>query len=383
MNTEKIFHKTLAIIFIAMTIIVMVSFFASKKMVVNKVENRTLAEFPEFNIKKLDKFPTDFDLYFTDHFPKKNELMKIISHASLWFFRISTRPDLVVIGSDGWFFMANTQLDGYTGKTQFSNKELDSLLTELNYRRNYCDSIGAKFYFVIIPLKHSVYPEFLPIRFRITGKESLREQTKNFLDKNNFPYIDPTDFVRSKKNDSLDLYFKTDDHWNYLGGFFGTQFILETIKKDFPQVYIPKITDYDIVRKELWGGDLVQMLSLQDEILELKTELVPKSGTKAKDCEHIYPLPKTFPFPWDYENRYEKTGVNNLKVYIVRESFGSYQRDFYKEAFGSTVLTFDEWKHQLNKKILLNEKPDIVIIQVLESLIPSIIQFPSETEPEK
>ena len=77
---------------------------------------------------------------------------------------------------------------------------------------------------------------------------------------------------------------------------------------------------------------------------------------------------------------YENQAVNNLKILIIRESFATYQKDFYKESFGKTVLIFDSWRHGLNKNIIMNEKPDIVVIQILESMLENLLLHPAKEE---
>lgn len=85
-------------------------------------------------------------------------------------------------------------------------------------------------------------------------------------------------------------------------------------------------------------------------------------------------------YSWKCEQVLINSEVNNLKTLIIRESFGTKQRDFYKESFGKTVMIFDQWHHELNPEIIKNEKPDIVVIQVLENMLDNLLKYQAKND---
>jgi hypothetical protein len=91
-------------------------------------------------------------------------------------------------------------------------------------------------------------------------------------------------------------------------------------------------------------------------------------------------VPNGFPYGWDYEIVMENPKVNNLKLLVIRESFGGAMIKFYQEGFGKSVVIFDAWKHKLNEDIIIKEKPDIVIQQVVESFLPNLLENQSRTK---
>jgi len=368
-------YKILAVSFLLIIFSIGIMFIISEKKEKNEVENRQLAVMPEFRIAKLDPFPSQFDEYFTDHFPYRNEIIKEYSKFTGRVFNKSPLPKKVVIGNDGWLYMARRCMEGFQGKTNFTEAQLKSIKEELEYRREYCAQRGIKYYFVILPHKTTIYPEYIPIRFKIGNEYTPRTQLTKYLSENNVPFIDVVQDVLSNKEIGYLLFKKTDNHWNELGAFFGTKRVMKELRKDFPQIPNIRIEDYNITTKKLKGGNIAQMLNMKEEyedinvILERKTVSLATKGNKTG-----YAVPNGFPYGWDYEVVRVNPKVNHLKLLIIRESFGGAMIKFYQEGFGRSVSIFDAWKHKLNEDIIKEEKPDIVIQQVVESFLPNLLK---------
>lgn len=381
MNTNSIFNKILALIFLLIVFSGMLLFLILKKEEVNLEENRQLVKMPEFDVNKLDPFPVEYDKYFSDHFPYRTEIVKAFNKMNFVGLKISPLPDKVTIGLNNFLFYSGREMDTYQGKNLFKKKELQSILEELIYRRDFCVKEGAKFYFVIIPQKQTIYEEYIPLKFRTTKSETNRTKLEEYLNQNNFPFIDPTNYILDKKSEGNLLYLATDNHWNNLGAFYGSQYITDVIRRDFPKLKPLTLEDYTIVKTEREGGNLAQMLNMKDELLDFNFIFQKNDSTKSREGEKVpYTPPPTFPYPWEYERVYLNADANSLKAVIICESFGTVQLDFYKECFGKTVLIFDEWHHELNPDIIRNEKPDIVVIQVLENMLDGLLLYQSKNE---
>jgi len=379
----KITNTILTIGFLSIIFTGLLQFHLAKKEELNMAENRKLAERPVFDINNLDPLPSQFDKYFTDHFPYRTRIVTVFNEINLNKFNISPLPDKVMIGLDGYLFMSGTQLETFQGKNLFSESELKSILEELRYRKNFCDNLGAKFYFVIIPQKHTIYNEKIPPRFKLKNEKTLRTQLESYLDTNNFSYIDPTVFIMSKKTEDFPLYFKTDNHWNNLGAFYGSQYIISNIKQDFPQVQSLDLKDYDTEESSGIGGNLAQMLNMQSNFSEIQLIFNPSFTSNAKMGEKKpYPPTEGFGYPDEFEQVFVNPLANNLKAIFIRESYANSQRQFYKESFGKTLLIWDRWQYALNEKILMSERPDIVVIQILESNLTKLLSNQSKIKAE-
>jgi len=361
----------------------MILFFVLKKEEVNMEENRQLVKMPEFDVNKLDPFPAEYDKYYSDHFPYRTEIVKTFNKINFIGLKISPLPDKVTIGLNNFLFYSGREMDTYQGKNLLKKAELQSILEELNYRRDFCMKEGAKFYFVIIPQKQTLYEEYIPLKYRTTKKETNRTKLEKYLKENNFPYIDPTNFLFEKKEEEEGklLYFITDNHWNALGAFYASQFIIDVIRKDFPQVPPLRKDEYTIKEKERNGGNLAQMLNMADEMTDYDFTFERLVENNAVEGVKVpYDPPETFAYKSEYEQVFLDPDANNLKAVIIRESYGSAQRNFYKESFGKTVLIFDAWHHALNPNIIENEKPDIVVIQVLENMLDNLLKYQSKKD---
>ncbi|HEY9114977.1 MAG TPA: hypothetical protein VIN10_09755 [Bacteroidales bacterium] len=381
MKTSAIFNKILAVTFLLIIFVAMTLFFVLKTEDVNLEENRNLAVLPEFDVNKLDPFPQQYDKYYADHFPFRSEIVKAFNKINFIGLKISPLPEKVIIGLNDFLFMSGEEMETYQGKNLFTKEELQSILEELTYRRDFCASEGAKFYFVIIPQKQTIYEEYIPLKYRTTKKETNRVKLEEYLRQNNFPVYDPTNYFFEKKNDGKLLYLNTDNHWNNLGAFYASQYITDVIRKDFPQIAPLTLDNYTFVKKEREGGNLAQMLNMKDELLDYNFIFERNDSTKAMEGKKVpYTPPPTFPYPWEYERVYVNPEANDLKAVIICESFGTLQLDFYKESFGKTVLIFDEWQHALNPEIIKNEKPDIVVIQVLENMLNRLLMHQAKNE---
>lgn len=374
MKIGVVYNTVLTVIFLLIIFAVMTLFFTLKKNDVNEVENRQLAVLPTLSINRLDPFPSQFDQYFSDHFPFRSQIVKAYNKINISLFKISPLPFKVIIGNNDFLFMADKQIETYQGKNLFSEEELASILEELVYRRDFCSQHGAKFYFAILPQKHTTYEENIPLRYKLLNKTTLRKQLESYLLEHHFSVIDPTNYIIEKKTSDFPLYYKTDNHWNHLGAFYGAQVIVDRIKEDFPQVKSLNISDYSVSKEIRIGGNLAQMLSMQIELPDEKMILEPNfistvtTGTKAP-----YTPVSDFAYTDEFEIVYTNPDVNNLKALFLRESFATGQQQFYKQSFGKTVLIWDAWQYGLNKDIIINEKPDIVVIQVMEGFLRKLL----------
>ena len=379
MKIKKLYHIVLSVLFLTVILTMFLIFIFSPKDSVNNTENRTLSEKPKLDIAKLDPYPRAYEAFFNDHFPFRNFIIKNYNLINIKMMKKSLLPNKVVIGNNNWLFMGDNQLKVYQRIIQFTDAELKSIEEELIYREDFCRNRDINFYFFIIPQKHSIYGEEIPYYYSRINEKTIREQLVDYLDMNNrFKAYDLESLFRAKKTD-YQLFRKTDNHWNDIGAFYATNEIIRIIKKDFPVLEQLKFSDYTIKHKMKLGGNIPQMLDMQEEFKEVAIELIPKFETTATDgTKKNYTPPENFAYPWEYEIVKVNPNAQKLKVLIIRESFASYQVKFYQEIFGECVFVFDEWKHKLNEDIIENEKPDIVILQILESFLPNLLKYQSK-----
>lgn len=345
-------------------------------------ENRTLKSKPIFNVNGLDYFPHAFDEYYTDNFNLRNQLLSLNSKIK---FHISGVPPIVgkaFFGKDGWMYVVDDHMDTYLGKTVVDNYKLKEYYEIINYRKKVLDSIGCKYYVVVVPIKTSVYPEFLPLSKRIDNRQTLTDQFVNLVDTMNG--VNLIDLRKSLKNakGGVRLFYKTDNHWNQYAGYVAYKDIIKTISDDYPGFISDKIVDVKIDSTKIKGKALTYMMGIYDGIYE--NEITCKIISNKKSREGIkanYTPPKSFPYPYVYEQVYVNENDTLPKLLFIRDSFGDMVMPFISEHFSKSVYIFDAWQHELNRDIVMSEKPDIYIQFILEMFIPNI--YNNAKEPKK
>jgi hypothetical protein len=201
-----------------MFIVVIFSFFFLRKEASN-VENRILHPKPSLNMN-LWKIPSKYVKYYNDHFPFRIQLSKINNFLKIKYFQTSPNPNFVQIGEEGWLFYSTREIRKvYQGNFMYTDEELQIIKEKIELKKVFLESRGIEFYLIIPPLKHSIYPEYLPTSLKPAQEFSKRDQVMEFLkEHSSIKIIDPYKMLLELKKERQ-IYYKTDTHWNQVGGF--------------------------------------------------------------------------------------------------------------------------------------------------------------------
>ena len=337
-------------------------------------ENRVFRDSLDFNINNLDYFPPQAEEYFNDNFSVRTPLLDVYRLNKRVVFSISPHPEKTIIGKNGWYFISQKEQRIYEGDEEFSQTQLADFSTMWKTRKQYLDSLNIVSYWVISPMKHYVYGEEL--RFNIEKKSgpSRVDVLESYLE-NEFSdfIIDPRNQFESAK-DTMDLYYKLDNHWNRRAGFIVSQMILKKLKPDFPSLLMPKFEDYYWVDTTYKSGFHRNVMGLESSVEE---DLFPidKNELSLAATKYGFPVTPEFPYENDFEKVYRNKSYTTLpKILIIRDSFGDMVIPFLKEPFSESVFIFDGWNYGLNKEIIETVKPDIVIFLGLETHLEHYIE---------
>jgi alginate O-acetyltransferase complex protein AlgJ len=140
------------------------------------------------------------------------------------------------------------------------------------------------------------------------------------------------------------------------------------LHQDYPELKILEMENYSLDTMEVNKLDLSNMLNLN--IKEETVILNPLFTDTASLIEE--PIPDFIHF--DHERkaswiRYCNPLTNNLKVLIFRDSFTTAMLPYLKESFGEVLFIWDD---KLNKKLIEQEKPDIMIQIIVERTIDQL-----------
>jgi len=342
-----------------------------------RLENRNFKDTLEIDIEFLDIFPKDCEKYIGDNFSFRAPLLKAYGEIKVDLFQVTPNAERLIVGKDGWYFLAEHEKKIYEGKKDFSKQYLEAFVVEWKSRLTYFEQRNIKAYWMIPPFKHNVYPEYLPPQVY----QSKPRRTAIVVDYINeiIPgfVIDPLPELLKFK-DVQKLYKKHDNHWNMRAGYIASKLLLDRIQNDFPNVNIADVPKFEWDTITAVGGILADILGPEyREEMDFEPIFEEKDTYLAED--YGFPIPEHFAYFEEYEVRYtNKTSGNELKVLIIRDSFTGSMMPFLKSLFSESVYIFDSWEYQLNDPIIAEMNPDIVIYITLETLIDHIIENKKE-----
>ncbi|NBG64501.1 DHHW family protein [Acidiluteibacter ferrifornacis] len=329
-------------------------------------ENRELASFPDLNVN-IWRIPKNFDKYYNDHFPFRNELRFIGNYVKFHAFNMSPKPDVVRIGKEGWLFNAAEDVVQLNrGAVLYSNDQLDKIKSSLEAKATLLEQYGIAYYLVIPPMKHRVYPEYLPNSLKQVSNTTKWKQLINYLKENSFiRLIDPYETLVHLKKDHI-VYYQTDTHWNRLGAFYVYQLIINRIREDFPQISPTlSIQDFIVETKVDSSGDLVGLIDMKNTFARTTYYLTPKNSS-----EHVL---LNIGVNMEGESNfmyYIHENKNQPRMLLYRDSYSEYLRSHLAEHFSYSGIV---WGNRLNDKRILQEKPDIIIHEMMERFIDDLL----------
>ena len=199
--------------------------------------------------------------------------------------------------------------------------------------------------------------------------DAINEQT-------NLTVIDTREGLLTAKEQYPDeiLYYKLDTHWNNHGGFAAYQQIMDVILQDFPNAVKWSKDDYQIDYFDSYFKDQAYYLGLYDTLKEEGPVYTRKDGNLATLVKRVdsgaygqfihaavhddgYRDKTDFCI---YKNEYVSDAPS---VYVIRDSFAIALVPFIKDSFSTSVFS---WTLSFNKEKILENKPDIIIMQVVE-----------------
>ncbi len=315
-------------------------------------ENRTLAVRPVFSIKDIFEFPAQWQLFYTDHFALRDYFFRTYVNFKINIIKADPLPDKVRKGSDGWYFLGNASeqvFDAAIGAEKTDIRRTDSVCRAIAEMKTFCDSLNIGFYLIVPPDKHTVYHEYLPIppnRNNPRKLDLLKQRLAVALP--GFELIDLRKEFGIIK-DSVQLYHKTDSHWNHTGSFYAVRKLLNKIRKRYP-VRELLMEDYIIEEREVMQMDETAVLGIQ--VAERYREWLPKPGLvpEVRIEQTEYSL-KTY------------NSTSRLKAVVFRDSFFKTMLGFFAASVGEALYI---WDVRFHKELILQECPDFVVMEVVE-----------------
>ena len=321
-------------------------------------EKRKLADFPklEWSQKALTKFPSQFELFFNDHFGLRDQLTQIYSLYSI-LLKSSSNPK-VLIGLEDWLFYVNpvegNSLEDYRRNDPLTLEELRVWKIGLEEKHAWLKQQGIPYLFIVIPDKYSIYPEYMPKHIRQVGKQTRLDQLIDYMKNSEVPVLDLRPALLQAKQQGQ-LFYKTDTHWNDFGAAIAQYEILRVIQKFYPNLTPMNYSWQNFKLTEYNSGDIANMLNISYFLKEIVPELHKPLLICDKHIVEKHPedqIKATF---------FTDCRSNAQKELIFRDSFFIALQPYISQHFAKTVYVWEWPDLNLIKKYQQSNQPNIVI----------------------
>lgn len=339
-------------------------------------ENRILNTLPDSpkNLDDVFDYPKNFEPYYDDHFGFRNGLLNYYSQIRFYGMNMSPIEEKVSLGKDGWMF--------YTPSLVLEQK-LDT--EQLESIRLYFESIQAKlarqgipYLIVIAPDKKTIYREYVSERYLIRDGDAWNSEmvTAYLKEHSSVPVVDLASHLKAQKEIGM-LYYKTDSHWNELGAFLASKEIALHMQPLIPginQSYPLETCEVTPVAEQ--GSGLANILGIAKTIQEpygVKVSL-PGGFHSRRIWKHSL---KSTPYAQNKKPIvYEQRDHTLPKAVIFRDSFSTALVPFLSEHFQRSVYY---WQLPIDYQVIENEKPDIVIQEIVGREFPLLYKMSLST----
>jgi hypothetical protein len=331
-------------------------------------ENRQISKIPPLNFPHVRSFTRQFDQYYKENFGWRNALFYAYSRWKLNVLGESPLPEKVVVGKNGWFYLGNSYnnvINQHRGLQPLSADSARYITNHLLMRQQELAKQGIRLYVMVAPDSHSIYPEFLPNRLGGTSTPSRLDVLKQAIQQTSVPFIDVRDTLTRTKAHHI-VYHQTDTHWNDYGTMVGSATLLERIRQDQPAIPPMRLSDFNIQQQKGVGGDLVNMLTVQEEQKDPIYYYIQPSGSRTARQTATIPNEKS----GFQSTRF--TGSGSGKLLFIGDSFSHSMMQFLPAYFQDSYFVRGS---QLDTELVRSERPDIIVIEVVERNISTLGNF--------
>lgn len=337
---------------------------------------------------KENKFSPDYiEKYLVDQFPYRKNFLKLYTIQEMLLNKIYIR--------DTYLIDKNLILPKEYKLNKEDTKNLFNLIGEKqNLFKN------SKFYYATLPSKTYALRELAKKYIDISIPEKNRQLIKNNIPKN-INFIDTNKFLDENfsLNEKLNLYYKTDFHWNGKGALECTLYILNEILKNenFNLKINKKDFQIEILNNKTFLGDLNRRFSY---LIENDTQIPIILNNDEKYSSYYKSLDNTKKVTKneiissglnkdfvDYNDIYthnlnfykiiNENALLNKKIIIFKDSYQNPTTDIFSHIFKECYIIDARSKQENNFDELMKKiNPDIVLFMFHQSNISKeIIEY--------
>lgn len=352
-------------IILFMILIVSPSFiyqFAEKYVDTINHENRNPETKPALTLKNYETFPKEFEAYYNDHIPFRNQLIRLNNSIDFFVFGQSSNEG-VTIGKEGWLFHSGDDdgnaLKQSLGYWKYSEEELQRIAENLTTTERVLKNRGIAFVLYIAPNKATVYMDKVPDAYQVADNVTATDQLVAYLrEKADIRVVYPKEELMKARKENPDIYFyrKLDSHWNEAGAYIGAKCLASELGVEMPAFGELSLEPY-------YSTDygLTEMLGIvvKDEDVGYYV-----SGNGAKNTEQ-----ETFENGFMY---HAEDAPDSRTLFVNRDSFSMAMAPHIAPYFAKTV-----WVHRsdFKQEQILAYDADVFVLETVERYETNLLDF--------
>ncbi len=221
-------------------------------------EGRTLKQRPKVSLilEGGANYAKECEDWFCDHLGGREWLIKLHDVIQRETQRIIRGRIAWYIQDSGWIF---EDLGWHLG-----SKDVKPIVDTMVEMKKFCELNHIKLYVFVVPRRESIYQEQLygcvSKRKQFAEESALHEQIKSLAARQHVTYIFPWTELRDACK--LDYtYFKLTHHWTDWGAYIGYRALMKEIHRDFPDIPIVSLGEYNQTQSSLTRDEWVRNFS--------------------------------------------------------------------------------------------------------------------------
>ncbi len=326
-------------------------------------ENRVANEKPEFSKKSFENYSKDYELYYNDNIPFRNELIFIHNSIDYYVFKKAS-SDRVIIGKNNWLFycdsMDGNPLEQSLGYWKYTDDELKRIADNLITTKKVLEDFGIDFVVFISPNKETIYSEMIPDLYKKDNGIDSTVQLIEYLQKNtDIKIVYPKEELEEekKKNPDVEFYYRLDTHWNNAGAYVGAQKLAQILGID-----MPLFDNVDYEMETLSTGDLAKLLNVKIKDASKQYYIIQSSKKfLTEERDDVY----------DRLSYCMPEGDERI-LFVKRDSFGAALADELAPYFRKSI-----WQHTnfFKQQQVFDANTDVFVLETAERYVSNLIYF--------
>ncbi len=199
-----------------------------------EMENRQIREFPHISGENWQEAPAMVEEYINDHAPWRGKLLDAYAGFN-WDVLGSVDNREVLRGKDGWlFYKQDDSVEDAIGIVVYNESHMRQVLERLLAARERCTDHPDQFILLIAPNKEQVCSQYMPESYKkVTDTSTAKELVAYIREHSDIKVVYPLEELKEAAEETgINVYHKTDTHWNEAGGFVGVMAIVEALGEE-------------------------------------------------------------------------------------------------------------------------------------------------------